>query len=271
MQKRALQGQTELNQNTSDSFRVTAYSWRVSQHANRPVAVKELKGTFVKSESLQWCWSITAYSILLWLLGISDELNMSDGLQTMGCLKKNPNRQKLQKQHVYKIKTSSCSQTLSHCEVAGTHGWLRFRLLSSFFFPFFSSGAQKVEDNWISIDGGNIIRKKIDFFYFLTQPQNQGCSSLPHTTHTTLSEDFMTALPPPLSNTLHQRWHEQETLSSNSLYDLWIHFCPFWMSKQYQLANRHANLNFLPVWECVIVKTRMLRFDKTCSPKIAQR
>lgn len=134
MQKRALQGQTELNQNMSDSFRVTAYSWRVSQHANRPVAAKEPKVTFVKSESLQWCWSITAYSLLLWLLGISDELNMSEGFQLMGCFKKT-NRQKLQKQHVYKIKTSSCSQTLSHCEVAGTHGWLQASLL--LFTPFF--------------------------------------------------------------------------------------------------------------------------------------
>lgn len=171
MQKRALQGQTELNQNMSDSFRVTAYSWRVSQHANRPVAAKEPKVTFVKSESLQWCWSITAYSLLLWLLGISDELNMSEGLQMMGCFKKT-NRQKLQKQHVYKIKTSSCSQTLSHCEVAGTHGWLQASLL--LFTPFFSSGAQKVEDNWISIDGGNIIRKKIDlFFYFHTTSESR--------------------------------------------------------------------------------------------------
>lgn len=229
MQKRALQGQTELNQNMSDSFRVAAYSWRVSQHANRPVAAKV---TFVKSESLQWCWSITAYSLLLWLLGISDELNMSEGLQMMGCFKKT-NRQKLQKQHVYKIKTSSCSQTLSHCEVAGTHGWLQASLL--LFTPFFFFRRTK---------GGRQLdfhrrreynkKKKLTYFFISTQPQNQGRSSFPHTTHTTLSEDFMTALPPPLSNSLHRRWHEQETSSSNSLYDLWIHFCPFWMSKQYQ-------------------------------------
>lgn len=82
---------------------------------------------------------------------------------------KKPNRQKLQKQHVYKIKTSSCSQTLSHCEVAGTHGWLQASLL--LFPPFFlSSGAQKVEDKRISIDGGNIIRKKIDFFFIFLFP-----------------------------------------------------------------------------------------------------
>lgn len=48
-----------------------------------------------------------------------------------------------------------------------------------------------------------------------------------------------------LSNSLHQSWHEQKTLSSNSLCDLWIHFCPFWMSKQYLLSNPHTNLNFL--------------------------
>lgn len=134
MQKGALQGQTELNQNMSDSFRVIAYSWRVSQHANRPVAAKEPKVTFVKSESLQWCWSITAYSLLLWLLGISDELNMSEGLQMMGCLKK-PNRQKLQKQHVYKIKTSSCSQTLSHWSCRNT--WVASGFSPPFFPLFF--------------------------------------------------------------------------------------------------------------------------------------
>lgn len=89
----------------------------------------------------------------------------------MGCFKKT-NRQKLQKQHVYKIKTSSCSQTLSHCEVAGTHGWLQASLL--LFTPFFffrrTKGGRQLDFH----RRREYNKKKIDlFFYFHTTSESR--------------------------------------------------------------------------------------------------
>lgn len=263
MQKRALQGQTELNQNMSDSFRVTAYSWRVSQHANRPVAAKELKVTFEKSESLQWCWSITAYSLLLWLLGISDELNMSEGLQMMGCFKKT-NRQKLQKQHVYKIKTSSCSQTLSHCEVAGTHGWLQASLL--LFTPFFFFRRTK-GGRQLDFHRRREYNKKKNWLIFLF-PHNLRIKAAA-ASHIQPTQPWARILW--LRCLLPFQTHCID-VDTNKRRRLQIHFMIYGSTfALFEWVSNISATNFLPVWECVIVKTRMRRFDKTRSPKIAQR
>lgn len=177
---------------------------------------------------------------------------------------KKTNRQKLQKQHVYKIKTSSCSQTLSHCEVAGTHGWLQASLL--LFTPFFFFGRTK-GGRQLDFHRRREYNKKKNWLIFLF-PHNLRIKAAA-ASHIQPTQPWARILW--LRCLLPFQTHCID-VDTNKRRRLQIHFMIYGSTfALFEWVSNISATNFLPVWECVIVKTRMRRFDKTRSPKIAQR
>lgn len=102
------------------------------------------------------------------------------------------------------------------------------------------SGAQRVEENWISIDGRTMMRKKKHFLSYIPRIKARRASHIQPTQlwERTLWLRFL--LPSKLAASVNSI---KKMLSTNSQCNLWISFCPSWVSKRCQFASHSQELS----------------------------